>query len=282
MTPPRRKRPVPPRDHPNRGNGMTGRPGPYAGNNGGAPLGDPAELALRIAKAAESTVVGGIRTARKIVETSETTVFDAVERGVETAYTVIEEYMSRGRLAAGRHHQRHNGSSPMADKPPYTGGGASPFGPMGPFMEPWIATARMWAEAMSQLAPGGAAGGRNWMDQMMAAAPPWWGPAGALAPRLSYEVSSALPAEISATLDPAAYFGRLTVGALTPAGDATYPPIIDVGITSASGHVCVRVAVPDGQPTGDYSAQIQDDAGAKRGQVDLKLKTPAGAPAGGQ
>ena len=91
----------------------------------------------------------------------------AVESTVATAYTVIEQYMSRGHSAASLHYGS-NGDSAMSDSrfpgagptwpPPNSGssGGApgpgfgSPEDPWGVdmWMEPWMQMMRMWAEGM--------------------------------------------------------------------------------------------------------------------------------------
>ena len=80
-----------------------------------------------------------------------------------------------------------------------------------------MATMKMWTDTMSQMAVGGPTASRAWLDQMMAMGAPWWGAGASLAPRVSYEVSSTAPAEVSATLDPMAYFTTLSVEALKPA-----------------------------------------------------------------
>jgi len=258
MTPARRKRPTPERDSPKRG--------------GGVPRSASAARGSSRSFSIDDAVSEGFETARRIARASEDTVKDVIDRGVDTAYMVIEEYMLRGRKAAGRHHERKNGSGTMGTQPPHENDWTSAFGPTSPLMAPWIASMKLWTDAMSQMTPGSA-----WMEQMMAAGAPWWGAGAALSPRLSFEVSSADPAEISATLDPMAYFAKLSVQALVPADDTTGDAIKDVGISSASGHVCVRVTVPAGQATGRYQSEIRDEQGMRRGGVTLVLKTPAGA-----
>ena len=44
----------------------------------------------------------GLRTAERLAEISSAAVRGAMECGVQTAYTVIDEYMARGREAASR------------------------------------------------------------------------------------------------------------------------------------------------------------------------------------
>lgn len=271
MTPARRKRPAVEQDHPKRDAGVSRSAGSGRGPSRGFSIDD--------------AMGEGFETARRIARASEETVKDVVDRGVDTAYMVIEEYMLRGRKAAGRHHERKNGSGTMGDGPPHDheNDWMSAYGPMAPFMAPfmapWVASMKLWTDSMAQMMPGGPAAGRAWMEQMMATGAPWWGAGAALAPRLSYEVSSAEPAEVSATLDSTAYFAKLSVHALVPCGDIKGEAIKDVGISSASGHVCVRVTVPAGQASGRYHGQIHDEHGTRRGEVTLELKTRAGAAA---
>ena len=50
----------------------------------------------------DATLGEGLRTAQRLAAVSDAAVQGAVECGVRTAYTVIDEYMRRGREAAGR------------------------------------------------------------------------------------------------------------------------------------------------------------------------------------
>lgn len=278
MSPPRRKRPEPTRTQPHRGRGAARSS--RSGLSLDATIDEGLEAARRLARATETTVEEGIDAARRVARDSEATVKDVVERGVDTAYLVIEEYMLRGRRAAGRHHERRkNGSGDMDDTKGTQQDWTAGFGPMPPLMAPMLATMKLWTDAVQQFVPGGSAAGRAWMEQMMALGAPWWGAGAALAPHLAFEVTSTVPAEVSATLDPMAYFGPLSVGDVVSAGDATAPPITGVGITSASGHVIVRVAVPATQPQGRYTAAIQDESGARRGELVVEVKPSAGIPA---
>jgi hypothetical protein len=280
MTPSRKKRTPPRRDRPNRGGGTKAVASSGRRRNGAGPIDLAVDVARKLGKVSGATVKEGLETARRIARSSETTVLGAVERGVDTAYMVIEEYMLRGRRAAGRYHERKNGGDTMGDEQ-RGADWSSMFSPSW-FMAPWMATMRMWTDAMSQMVPGGPAASRAWMDQMMTMAAPWWGAGAALAPRLSFEVMSANPAEVSATIDPLAYFTPLTVGAMKSTAQPDGPSISDVSITSSAGHVCVHVTVPDGLPKGTYSAQVNDESGIRRGQVTLELKAPAGAPSSGR
>ena len=152
MTPARRKRPAPVRDHPKRGDGSTRSAG--AGKGGrtafsiDAAVGEGIDAARRFARTGEATVEEGLDTARRLARESEATVKGVVERGVDTAYMVIEEYMLRGRKAAGRHHEKKNGSAPVADKQPYGNDWMAAMGPMAPLMGPFMASMKMWTGSL--------------------------------------------------------------------------------------------------------------------------------------
>src|SRR6266536_2010068 len=57
----------------------------------------------------------GLRTAERLAEISNAAVRGAMECGVQTAYTVIDEYMARGREAASRYQTRPDGRGAMND-----------------------------------------------------------------------------------------------------------------------------------------------------------------------
>src|SRR5262249_16748198 len=93
----------------------------------------------------------GMATAVRMAESAGATMQDAVERGVDTAYTVIEDYMRRGQQAAGRYRDRTQGERAM-NGDNYSNG----YGPMGAMMEPWMQAMRMWTQTMSAFVPGAA------------------------------------------------------------------------------------------------------------------------------
>src|SRR5262245_43519974 len=61
-----------------------------------------------------SVVDQGLETARLMVTVADAAVKGAVERGVDTAYTVIDDYMTRGRNAAGNRSQWTDGRDDMS------------------------------------------------------------------------------------------------------------------------------------------------------------------------
>jgi len=155
----------------------------------------------------------GLRTAERLAEISSAAVRGAMECGVQTAYTVIDEYMARGREAASRFQQRPDGRGPMSDDRQNFGGWSTAWGPMSPFVLPWMNAMRMWTDALTMFAPGGgpqqgwnpAATGYQVPNAAGGAAPS----AGAPAPRVSVRVSSQSPAEV--TLNVAPYADRMTL-----------------------------------------------------------------------
>src|SRR5678816_4206374 len=106
------------------------------------PVVRPADAAPRAARPATTApgaafgavVDEGLRTAERLPEISSAAVRGAMECGVQTAYTVIDEYMARGREAASRFQNRPDGRGPMSDDRQNTGGWSTAWGPMSPFI----------------------------------------------------------------------------------------------------------------------------------------------------
>ncbi len=280
MTPHRAKRPA----HATRADpGRTGphrRWAPPAGSDDGGSGGAPRP---GFAGALDE----GFAAARRFVEGADLGVRGAVERGVETAYLVIDEYMRRGREAAGRYYERTtgsngtggtNGSDAMNDRTKFDADWTRVMTQVPPFLAPWILAQRMWMDALTSWIPAGQAVSRAWLYPMMPGGSFWpWMPS---PNRISYQVQSSQPAEVSATVDFVAPQDRLSVGDLKPTGEgAAGPPISGVGIALASGHVRVDVTVPPGQAAGTYVGDIQDDRGNKRGTVTVVVG--AGSPGAG-
>src|SRR5215468_8423285 len=66
-----------------------------------------------------------------------------VEWGVKTAYTLIEEYMRRGRDAACGYRPPTNWRRDMSDNRCYTNQYTA-WGPMWPFIAPWMQAMQTW------------------------------------------------------------------------------------------------------------------------------------------
>jgi hypothetical protein len=234
----------------------------------------------------------GFAAARRFVEGADFGVRGAVERGVETAYLVIDEYMRRGREAAGRYYERTtgsngtggtNGSDAMNDRTKFDADWTRTMAQVPPFLAPWMLAQRMWMDAFASWIPAGQALSRAWLYPMMPGGSFWpWMPSPS---RISYQVQSSQPAEVSATVDFVAPQDRLSVGDLKPTGEgAAGPAIRSVGIALASaGHVRITVNVPPGQAAGTYVGEIHDDRGNKRGTVTVVVgaaREGAGKPSG--
>ena len=208
----------------------------------------------------------GLRTAERLAEISSAAVRGAMECGVQTAYTVIDEYMARGREAASRFQQRPDGRGPMSDDRQNFGGWSTAWGPMSPFVLPWMNAMRMWTDALTMFAPGGAQQGWNpaatgyQVPNPAGGAGPFAGTAPA--PRVSVRVSSQSPAEV--TLNVAPYADRMTLvaGPLQKIdGPSDALPLTGVSITCEPGHVRVSVTVITDQPPGRYSGVVMNTTG---------------------
>ncbi len=221
----------------------------------------------------EHIVTDGMKTAQRVVEAATEPLMGAVERGVHTAYVVIDEYIARGRDAAQRYQSPSVGNPYMSDNRQ----GANPWGMwgsmapmMGPMMAPWMQMAKMWTDSMSAFVPGGAAAMNQFMAGMGGA------PMRTNSARHSVQVSSRLPATVSVSLDPDAEFMLLKVEPLAEAKGTTGPSLTDVTLESVNGHLTVRVTVPDTQPAGTYAGPVLDGGGNRRGEITVQL-----APIGG-
>jgi hypothetical protein len=176
-----------------------------------------------------------------------------VERGVETAYAVIEEYMLRGRQAAGGYHER-TGETDM-NRNQFGGGqwGGGQWGGMNnPMMNPWMNMMSLWAQTMGAFMQQGQAGG-DWSSCAPAGCAPPGSPA-----HVSIQVMT------------------LTADPLTLTADVA--PITTTAFDCHPGHVRFRIVVPPTQPTGVYTGVVRDSARLERGRVVVTI-TPQSTPA---
>jgi hypothetical protein len=240
------------------------------------PVVRPADAAPRAARPATTApgaafgavVDEGLRTAERLAEISSAAVRGAMECGVQTAYTVIDEYMARGREAASRFQNRPDGRAPMSDDRQNFGGWSTAWGPMSPFLVPWTNAIRMWTDALTMFVPGAGGPQQTWNPAAGAYTPP--GTAGgaaavagaAPAPRVSVRVSSQSPAEVTLNVAPNADRMKLVAGPLQKIdapSDAL--PLTGVSITCEPGHVRVSVTVITDQPPGRYSGLVMNTTG---------------------
>jgi hypothetical protein len=192
----------------------------------------------------------GLRAAERLAAVSSSAVQGAVECGVNTAYTVIDEYMRRGQEAASREREHANQRGHMNDDRYRYNNPYMAWGPMAPLIAPWIQAMQAWACAMSAFVPG--AMPRD----------PWnrYGQC-ASSPNISVRVTSRYPTEVTTTLMPGA--DSMTLAAtdlrIDPPGNAGAPPL-RADITCERGPIQVIVSVPDDQPPGRYRGAIVNRA----------------------
>ncbi len=223
---------------------------------------------------AGTVVEQGVHAAYRAVEVADATLRGTVERGVETAYAVIDEYMTRGREAAGGYHQRM-GDGQM-DRNQTGGPWGAAWGPaMNPMMAPWVNMMYLWAQTMGAF------------TQPFAGSPatPWGppnpcAPTAGVSPAISVQVKSDKPAEVSVQLDPGT--DQMTLAAdplnLAPAGgDAGVAPLGSTAFDSKPGHVRFRIAIPATQPDGTYTGNVHDTAGIVRGRVSVIITSISAA-----
>jgi hypothetical protein len=249
-----------------------------------------ASRAARGATAGPGAALGAVvdeslRTAERLAEISNAAVRSAMECGVQTAYTVIDEYMARGREAASRFQQHPDGRGPMSDDRQNFGGWSTAWGPMSPFILPWMNAMRMWTDALTMFAPGGGQQGWNpaatgyQVPNAAGGAAPFAG--AAPAPRVSVRVSSQSPAEV--TLNVAPYADRMTLvaGPLQKIdGPSDALPLTGVSITCEPGHVRVSVTVITDQPPGRYSGVVLNTTGNEIvGSLTVEIAGPYAPPA---
>jgi hypothetical protein len=146
------------------------------------------------------------------------------------------------------------------------------WGPMWPFVAPWMQVMQAWTCALSAFAP-------------MAPQQPWdpyatYGAAGAAAPaatlpKVSVKVTSQSPTEVSACVDRGADAMRLTADPLKTQQEGYAPlPLESIKIVCESGHVRVAVTIPTDQPAGRYTGAIRDGVGNERGELTVTIWNP--------
>ncbi len=178
----------------------------------------------------------------------------ALECGVRTAYSVIDDYMRRGyeaaRLNQNPSHERGNMNQ---HKPGY--GQYNPWGPMGPMMDAWSSAFRMWTEAWFSMMPGARGGWGQW---------PGAGAAYASPTHVNLNVSSKRPVSITLFIHPNADPSRLTLGAFQPAldgiqliySDCSFHVRADIADTAAATTYRGMVCAPDGSVAGELKIVI--------------------------
>jgi hypothetical protein len=213
-----------------------------------------------------SVVDQGLRTARMMARVADATVKGVVERSVDTAYTVIDEYMTRGRNAAGRRSQRTDGRNGMSQDPQFS----TPWGPSSDLMAPWWQMMRMWAEGMAAFMSVGPGPATAWLNAFAPGGTGWAG-SPSQAPRVEVRVSSKRTAVVTVSLQPGADSMQLTADPPAATGNAKKPPPLDITFESLPGVVRVSVTVPDDQPADSYTFTIRDRDHCQRGELRVDV-----------
>jgi hypothetical protein len=189
---------------------------------------------------------------------------EAVQRRVDGAYTLIDDYVRRGREAAAQH---GNAAAGRADMNEYRNNMGNPWGPLWPFIAPWMQAMQMWSSAMSGFQPGSP-------RQYPYGAEPYdtRGMGAPMVPKVSVNVKSDCPTEVMACVAPGADgCGRLFADPLMIDGAPAGLPLTGIGIECEPGHVRVRVVVLKDQPAGRYVGLIKDGTGCPRGDIVVEI-----------
>ena len=142
-------------------------------------------------------------------------------------------------------------------------GGFNPMNPFAMFTEQWMMAMRAWTQAWASMMPGMSG---QWQQG------PWTPMAyGAPAPKLSVQVISTRPAEVSAVLNPGLEPCGLVCDPLR--GEGTTPGQIDApAIHMEPGCVRIAVHVKHDQGTGRYRGSIRKKTdGSVAGEVSVSL-----------
>jgi hypothetical protein len=238
------------------------RSGPIRQAGMGRPSASPARAADPVTPS--SVVEQGLETARMMARVADATVKGVVERGVDTAYTVIDEYMARGRNAAGRQGQWTDGRNGMSQDPQFS----TPWGSSSDLMAPWWQMMRMWAEGMAAFVPGGPA--TAWLNAFVPGGTGWAG-SPSQAPRVEVRVSSKRTAVVTVSLHPGADSMQLTAEPPAATGNAKKPSPLGLTFESFPGLVRVSVTVPDDQPADSFTFTIRDRDHNQRGELRVDV-----------
>lgn len=187
----------------------------------------------------------------------------ALECGVRTAYSVIDEYMKRGYEAARQYQETSEDKGHMSNQRSNYGNWNNPWGPMTPLMDQWSAAMKFWMDAWSSFMPGGRGA---WPPASMPGAGGF--PGTATAPEFSVEVASKRPTEVIVQIKPGAGAMELKAGSFEPA-------LLDsVVLNRDKGRLQVRVTVQDAQPAGRYCGVIRGADGSIAGEVTVVIAEP--------
>jgi hypothetical protein len=196
---------------------------------------------------------------------------DAVQRGVELGYRVIDEYLKQGARAAGAFSNPAKSFAPSADDLPR----------MTERMMQYASDfTSLWFDAMNVMLQTGRAGASPFAPN--AAPSPANGeaktngtsrdPAEARALlRHVLELSASRPVEVTVTLD--SLPGAVRVHTLQSSGKGNGIHGVEANLTEAGGPLRIKLAVPDALPKGRYSGAILDaQSGEPCGRITVNVQ----------
>jgi hypothetical protein len=199
-----------------------------------------------------STMFGGAPTGDAAPATG---MADAVQRSVDLAYRVVDEYVRQGQRAAERFTGRGGAALPS------TGDMQDAAAQMTRFASDGM---RIWLEMMGVAM----AGAGPSLAPVLGAAPATSPPVAAAGPapeaattRVRLALSTRRPVEVAVDLRPEASRAELVAHALR-AADADIPPLAGAAfeLDPNGGPVTLRLTVPDDQPEGIYNGLVIDAA----------------------
>jgi len=175
-------------------------------------------------------------------------VMGALENGVRTAYSVIDEYIRRGQEAAGGLFNNSSRRGTMSDERGNPGGGFNPWNPMAFSTEQWMTAMRMWTQMWSAFIPGAFPQGGF--------SPFSFG--GMQTPAVTVKVASSSPVEVAVNLYAASSSAELMSEPLRADG-FTAQPIEAAIVVREPGAIRVSLNVVAGQPAGRYRGLIRNE-----------------------
>lgn len=204
---------------------------------------------------AAGTSAPGTSPSRDPITAAGAVVCGALENGVRTAYSVIDEYMRRGQDTARAIFNDPNMRGTMSDNRGNYPGGFNPANPLAMLTEQWMTAMQPWTQAWSTFLPMMQQPG---MNPFATTANP--------APAVSMKISSASPVEVVANLYPGLDMAGLVSEPLRAEGSAA-TPIESPEIVRDPGGVRISVKVADKQPAGRYRGYIRKKDGGVAGDL---------------
>jgi hypothetical protein len=213
----------------------------------------------------------GIKTAGLLARAAETAARGVVEQGVDTAYAVIDEYMTRGRNAAGRYgmSRQYAGQRSQAS-----------------FGTPGMQLMRMWADWVALFMPGASI--NPWGNQCAPACPPdpcrpdpccpdpcapdpCADPCAPRTAKVEVKISSEARTNVVVDLHSGAdRHRRLTASSVGEHRSSS----IKVDLSVDPGEICVEIKVPHDHIPGKFKFDVHDKDDCKRGHLWVQVEEP--------